>query len=84
MTDTTHTMAGHLATAGAARVRTASLVPAHTAAVFAGVYGAAAQHQATGSHAFTSWTKGVIAEPATLMVLDRKNRPPRPLLERSP
>lgn len=42
----------------------------------AGVSGVAYDH-----HQSATWTEGVIAKPATFMVLTRKNRPPRPLSE---
>ena len=48
------------------------------------MYGAASVHQGSGSHLFSTWTQGAIAKPATFMVLDRKNRPTRPLSELSP
>ena len=35
-------------------------------------------------HPTSTWTQGAIAKPATFMVLDRKNRPTRPLSELSP
>ena len=70
MATTTHTMAGHLAHAGAARLGAAS--------------GVLATQGAYGLHQSASWTVGVIAKPATFMVFDRKNRPTRPLSELSP
>ena len=69
MASTTHTMAGHLAHAGAARLGAASGVLAQAA---------------YGLHQSASWTVGVIAKPDTFMVFDRKNRPTRPLSELSP
>ncbi len=85
MTETTHTMAGLLAPAGAARVRVAApLASCHTPAALAATYGVTAQHPVSGDHGSTSWTKGAIAKPATFMVFDRTNRPTRPLLEHSP
>ena len=82
--DTTHTMSGLLADAGAARLYAAApLASCHTAAALATTYGVTAQHPVSGNHQST-WTKGAIAKPATFMVLDRKNRPTRPLLELSP
>jgi hypothetical protein len=84
MTETTHTMAGLLAAAGAARLRVAA--PAGsclTAAPLAASYGTPAVHQVSGSH-LSTWTQGAIAKPATFMVFDRKNRPTRPLSELSP
>jgi len=85
MTETTHTMAGLLADAGATRLRAAApLASCLTGAAPLATYGVTAQHPVSGNHPSTSWTKGAIAKPATFMVFDRKNRPTRPLLERSP
>ncbi|MFZ6004301.1 MAG: hypothetical protein ACOYXM_10255 [Actinomycetota bacterium] len=82
--ETTHTMAGLLADAGAARLRgSAALASCHTGAL-AATYGVTVQHPVSGNHPSFTWTKGAIAKPATFMVLDRKNRPTRPLLELSP
>jgi hypothetical protein len=67
--ETTLTMAGHLAHAGAAR-------PCAALGTSQGGYGT--HHQAS------TWTEGAIAKPATFTVLDRKNRPTRPLPEHSP
>jgi hypothetical protein len=81
MTETTLTMAGLLAGAGASRVRVAPVsqrtgsAPIHAHGVIA--------HPAAGYQP-TTWTKGASAKPATFMVLDRKNRPTRLLSERSP
>lgn len=81
MTETTLTMAGLLAGAGAARLRVAPVsrcagaTPIHA-------HGAIA-HPAAGYQP-TTWTTGTSAKPATFMVLDRKNRPTRLLSERSP
>lgn len=81
MIETTHTMAGLLAHAGAARLRVAAPAAYATAApCTTGVR----VHEAFGQHQSASWTKGAIAIPTTSMVLDGKNRPSRPLLERSP
>jgi hypothetical protein len=84
--ETTHTMAGLLADAGAARLRAAApLASGCTDLALVSAYGATAAHQVTGNHPSTTWTKGAIAEPTTaFMVFDRKNRPTRPLLEHSP
>jgi hypothetical protein len=68
---TTLTMAGQQAPAGAARPGAAAL-----GTTLSGAYG-------THSHA-AAWTTGAIAKPATFRVLDRKNRPTRPLPEHSP
>lgn len=82
--ESTHTMAGLLAPAGAARLRADAPVAARsTGAAAAGVYGATAQHPVSGNHQM-SWISGALAKPATFMVLTCKNRPTRPLLERSP
>lgn len=83
--ETTHTMAGLLADAGAARLRAAApLASCHTAAALHTTQVATAQHSVTGYRPSASWTKGAIAKPATFMVFDGKNRPTRPLLEHSP
>lgn len=97
MIETTHTTAGLLAHAGAARHRVAALAAYATAgyataapATAAHVVGDAfarpgvRRHEVLGQHQPTSWTKGAFGIPTTFMVLDRKNRPSRPLLERSP
>ena len=84
MTQTTLTMAGHLAHAGAARPAAAhsalsapcaSALPAAALVATKGGY---------GTHQESIWTQGAIAKPATFMVFDRKNRPTRPLSELSP
>jgi hypothetical protein len=83
--ETTHTMAGLLADAGAARLRAgAPVASCLTDAALVATYGGSAQHQVSGNHPSSTWTKGAIAEPTTFMVLDRKNRPTRPLSELSP
>jgi hypothetical protein len=83
--ETTHTMAGLLADAGAARLRAAApLASCLTGAAPLAIYGVPAQHQVIGNHPSSTWTKGAIADPATFMVFDRKNRPTRPLSELSP
>ena len=84
MSTETHTTAGLLAPAGAARL--GAVTPAGcTAAPFATASGVVGMHQASGTHQVSTWTKGAIAERATSPVfLDGKNRPPRPLSERSP
>ncbi len=69
MATTTHTMAGHLAHAGAARLVAGSGVLAQ------GAY---------GLHQSASGTVGAIAKPDTFMVFDPKNRPTRPFSELSP
>ena len=81
MNTETLTTAGLLASAGAARLGVA--VPAECAtATLAPMYGTGSAHQ--GSHLSSTWTQGAIAKPATFVVLDRKNRPARPLSELSP
>lgn len=84
--ETTLTMAGHMAHAGAARLRAlAPVASCHTAAAPAATYGAIAQHQVFGNHPSAIWTRGANVKPATSMVFTlRKNRPTRPLLEHSP
>ena len=85
MTTATLTMAGLLASAGAARLGVAVLAECPAATAPAPMYGAGSvQHQGSGNHLFSTWTQGAIAKPATFMVLDRKNRPTRPLSELSP
>jgi len=83
MTETTHTTAGLLAAAGAARLR--AVAPAAYGSGACVIPASAAISQpASGGHQPTTWTKGAPAQPATFMVLDRKNRPTRLLSERSP
>ncbi len=83
--ETTLTTAGLLADAGAARLHAAApLASCHAGAASTATYGPTAQASVIGSHPSTSWTTGATAKPATFMVFDRKNRPTRPLLERSP
>ena len=84
MTTETHTMAGLLASAGAARLGAVTLAECPTGTTLAPMYGATAVHQGSGNHLFSTWTQGAIAKPATFMVFDRKNRPTRPLSELSP
>jgi hypothetical protein len=78
----THTQAGLLALAGAARPRVASAPASACTSAAAASYGTP-QHQVTG-HPSATWTKGAIAGSATFMVLNGKNRPTRPLSELSP
>ena len=66
--ETTLTMAGQLAHAGAAR-------PAAALGLDLGEH---------GTHQASAWTMGAIAKPATSTVFDRKNRPTRPLPELTP
>jgi hypothetical protein len=82
--ETTHTMAGLLADAGAARLRAAALASCHTGAALVASHGVTVQHQVSGNHPASTWTQGAIAKPATFMVFDRKDRPARPLSELSP
>jgi hypothetical protein len=86
MTETTHTQAGLVADAGAARVRAAAPHASRRtgAALVASSGLTTAQHPIVGNHPASLWTKGAIAKPATFMVFDRKNRPTRPLSELSP
>lgn len=79
--ETTLTMAGLLADAGAARLRAgADLAPSSAATGLGCAY---VQHT-TGGHQVTTWISGALASPATSMVFDSKNRPTRPLSELSP
>jgi hypothetical protein len=80
MTTETHITAGPLAAAGA-RPGVASAAVCRGRATLASY--APVVHQGSG-HLAATWTKGAIAMPATFMVLDRKNRPTRPLSELSP
>jgi hypothetical protein len=73
MSSTTHTQAGLVALAGAARLDAVS-----------GALATHASHGVSGYHQSSTWTTGAIAKPATFMVFDRKNRPTRPLSELSP
>jgi hypothetical protein len=83
--ETTHTKAGLLADAGAARLRAvAPLASCLTGAALLATYGGSAQHQVSGNHPSSTWTKGAIAKPTTFVVFDGMNRPPRPLSELSP
>jgi len=81
--ETTLTMAGLLADAGAARLRGASVPVSCPAGATAMTYGVHAHH-VPAIHQSASWTKGADAEPTTFMVLTGKNRPTRPLSELSP
>jgi hypothetical protein len=84
MTTATPTMAGLLASAGGARLGAVALAECPTGTTLAPRPGATSVHQGSGNHLFSTWTQGAIAKPATFMVLDRKNRPTRPLSELSP
>lgn len=80
--ETTLTMAGQLAVAGAARLRVAA--PGHHAAACAPYGSAVSALAVSAGHQPTTWTKGEFEKPATFMVIDRTNRPTRLLPERSP
>lgn len=69
------TMAGLLASAGAARLG---------ALTVASMPGATSPHPGSGKHLFSTWSQGAIVTPTTYVVFDRKNRPTRPLSELSP
>jgi len=84
MSTETHTMAGLLAPAGAARLSAVTVAACATGTSLAATYGGSAVHQVSDKHQSASWTQGAIAKPATFMVFDRKNRPTRPLSELSP
>jgi hypothetical protein len=84
MSTEAHTMAGLLASAGAARLGAVTLAACPTGTTLAPTYGATSVHQGSGSHLLSTWTQGAIAKPATFMVFNRKNRPTRPLSELSP
>jgi hypothetical protein len=55
----------------------------HTALAGVARLGAVAGSAVFGHHQSATWTVGAIAKPDTSMVLNRKNRPTRPLSERS-
>jgi hypothetical protein len=82
MTTETHITAGPQAAAGA-RLRASSLAgcPGTTLASYAPVV-----HQESMGHSGlpTTWIKGAAGLQATVMAFDGKNRPTRPLSERSP
>jgi hypothetical protein len=84
MMETTHTKAGLLADAGAARLRAAAPAASYRTTAASCAPSGARMHQVIGQHVSSSWTMGAAAIPTTFMVLDGKNRPTRPLLERSP
>jgi hypothetical protein len=84
MTTETHTMAGLLASAGAARLGAVALAECPSGTTVGSMPGATAVHQGSGTHLLSTWTQGAIAKPATYVVFDRKNRPTRPLSEHSP
>lgn len=83
MTTATLTTAGLMASAGAARIVALTSAECTGGTTPAASHGAAV-HQVSGTHPSYLWTRGTIAKPATFMVLDRKNRPTRPLSELSP
>lgn len=84
MSTEAHTKAGLLAPAGVARPGAVTLAECPTGTTLTSTYGVRSAHQGPGTHLSSTWTQGAIAEPATFMVLDRKNRPTRPLSELSP
>jgi len=73
--ETTLTMAGQQAIAGAARVCAAASGP---------IGSAVPAHPVSAGHQPTTWTKGALSISTTFMVLEPKNRPTRLLPERSP
>jgi hypothetical protein len=82
MTSTTHTTAGLVAHAAAARLGGRGSLGAGSLATTGGLSAAQGVY---GHHQSASWTVGVIAKPAAFMVFDRKNRPTtRHLSEHSP
>lgn len=84
MSTDTHTMAGLLASAGAARLGAVTTLAERTCTSPVAPYATAAAHQGSGHLLSSTWTQGAIAKPATFMVFDGKNRPTRPLSELSP
>ena len=84
MTTDTHTLAGRLASTGAARVGVVIPAPCTGSTIPAATYAPATMHPASGSHLSSTWTKGAFATTTTFMVLNGKNRPTRPLSELSP
>ena len=84
MSTETHTMAGLLAPAGAARLSAVTVAACAIGSTRTAIYGGAAVHQVSDKHQSASWTQGAIAKPATFMVFNRKNRPTRHLSELSP
>jgi len=84
MSTETHTKAGLLASAGAARLGAVTTLAAATCTTPVANYATATVHQGSGHHLSSTWTQGAIAKPATFMVFDGKNRPTRPLSELSP
>lgn len=81
--ETTLTMAGQQAVAGAARLRVGAPAVLGSAARATSGYAAVSAHPAPAGHR-TTWTKGACVIPTTFMVLEHKNRPTRLLPERSP
>ena len=81
--ETTLTMAGQQAIAGAARLRAAApgLIGSGTCAASGSAVSA---QPVSAGHQPTTWTKGAFSTPTTFMVLEPKNRPTRLLPERSP
>ncbi len=79
MTLETHITAGPLAAADARLGALAVCTGSTTLASYV-----SAVHPVSSGHPTSTWTQGAIAEPATFMVFDRKNRPTRPLSDLSP
>lgn len=79
--ETTHTMAGLIAPAGAARLRSSAPVPCPTGAPEHAhrVFG-----QPVTGYQSTTWMPGALADHAAFTALASKNRPPRPSSEPSP
>ncbi|MFP5256214.1 MAG: hypothetical protein ACLGI8_10235 [Acidimicrobiia bacterium] len=81
--ETTLTMAGQQAVAGAARLRVGAPGVLGSGARTTCGYAAVPAHLASAGHR-TTWTKGAFVIPTTFMVLEHENRPTRLLPERSP
>ena len=83
MLTATLTKAGHRAPAGVARL--GAVVPSGRCTGFAtlATYAAAGAHQVDGWHKSAFRTVGTLVEPTAIPVF-AKNRPARPLSERSP
>ena len=84
MTTATPTMAGLLASAGAARLGAGVPAECTGTTTLAATYAAPVVHQGSSLHLSSTWTQGAIAKPSPLVMFGRKNRPTRPLSERSP
>lgn len=81
--ETTLTMAGQQAVAGAPRLLAGPPVETGSGTGVAFGCPTVPAHHAPAAYPIT-WTKGAFSIPTTSMVLDRKNRPTRLLPERSP